>query len=59
MMHGLVGLELTDVLRAPLTTWGVSGEDAADSEPMYRAGVQATIIGRELGRPWIAARPAG
>jgi hypothetical protein len=56
-MHGLVGLELTDVLRAPLTTWGVSGEDAADSEPMYRAGVQATIIGRELGRPWIAARP--
>ena len=51
VMHGLVGLELTDVLRAPLTTWGVTGEDTAAAERMYRAGVQAMITGLELGHP--------
>lgn len=48
VMHGLVGLELTDVLRAPLTTWGVTGEDPAAADRMYRAGVQAMIAGLEL-----------
>jgi AcrR family transcriptional regulator len=50
VMHGLVGLELTDVLRAPLTTWGVTGEDPAAAERMYRAGIQAMIAGLELGQ---------
>ncbi|WP_035844811.1 hypothetical protein [Kitasatospora azatica] len=51
VMHGLVGLELTDVLRAPLTSWGATGEDAGAAERMYRAGVQAMLTGLELGRP--------
>lgn len=50
VMHGLVGLELTDVLRTPLTTWGVTGDDPSAAERMYRAGVQAMIAGLELGR---------
>ncbi len=50
VMHGLVGLELTDVLRAPITAWGVTGEDDDAAERMYRAGVQAMIAGLELGR---------
>ncbi|WP_051966864.1 TetR/AcrR family transcriptional regulator [Kitasatospora mediocidica] len=49
VMHGLVGLELTAVLRAPLTSWGVSGEDGTAAERMYRAGVQAMLAGLELG----------
>jgi AcrR family transcriptional regulator len=49
VMHGLVGLELTDVLRTPLTGWGVTGRDEQAAERMYRAGVQAMITGLELG----------
>ena len=48
VMHGLVGLELTDVLRAPLTAWGITGEDDAAAERMYHAGVHAMIAGLEL-----------
>lgn len=48
VMHGLVGLELTDVLRTPLISWGVTGEDPAAAERMYRAGIQAMIAGLEL-----------
>jgi AcrR family transcriptional regulator len=48
VMHGLVGLELTDVLRTPLTAWGVTGDDPTAAERMYRAGIQAMIAGLEL-----------
>ncbi|HET9169911.1 MAG TPA: TetR/AcrR family transcriptional regulator [Actinospica sp.] len=48
VMHGLIGLEFTDVLRAPLTAWGVTGEDEAAAERMYFAGVTSMIAGLEL-----------
>jgi AcrR family transcriptional regulator len=48
VMHGLVGLELTDVLRTPLIAWGITGEDPAAAERMYRAGIEAMIAGLEL-----------
>ena len=48
-MHGLVGLELADVLRHPLPGWGVSapGDDGA-GERMYAAGVRAMLHGLGL-----------
>lgn len=48
VMHGLIGLEFTDILRGPLTAWGITGEDDAAAERMYYAGVTSMIAGLEL-----------
>jgi AcrR family transcriptional regulator len=48
VLHGLVGLELADVLGTPLPGWGIVPTDGA-AERMYRAGVEAMIVGLELG----------
>jgi AcrR family transcriptional regulator len=46
-MHGLVGLELADVLAVPPPSWGVIPDEGA-AERMYRAGVQAVLTGLGL-----------
>ena len=48
-MHGLVGLELADVLRHPLPGWDVAAPgDEGAGERMYAAGVQAMLHGLGL-----------
>lgn len=48
-MHGLVGLELADVLRHPLPGWDVSAPgDEGAGERMYAAGVRAMLHGLGL-----------
>ncbi|MDH6108895.1 AcrR family transcriptional regulator [Kitasatospora sp. MAP12-15] len=49
VMHGMVGLELADVLRTPLPGWGIAVPDESAGEQMYRAGVRAMLNG--LGHP--------
>jgi len=46
-MHGLVGLESAGVLDAPPPSWGVTPDEGA-AERMYRAGVQAVLVGLGL-----------
>lgn len=48
-MHGLVGLELAEVLNAPPPSWGVIPDEGA-AERMYRAGVQAVLAGLGIQR---------
>ncbi|HEV2637277.1 MAG TPA: TetR/AcrR family transcriptional regulator [Actinocrinis sp.] len=48
VMHGLIGLEFTEVLRTRLDEWNVSGEDEAAAERMFHAGIDAMIAGLEL-----------
>jgi AcrR family transcriptional regulator len=48
-MHGLVGLELADVLRHPLPEWDVAApSDEGAGERMYAAGVRAMLHGLGL-----------
>jgi AcrR family transcriptional regulator len=48
-MHGLVGLELADVLRHPLPGWDVAAPaDEGAGERMYAAGVRAMLRGLGL-----------
>jgi len=48
-MHGLVGLELADVLRHPLPGWDVAAPgDEGAGERMYAAGVRAMLCGLGL-----------
>ena len=48
-MHGLVGLELADVLRHPLPGWDVTPPgDESVGERMYAAGVRAMLRGLGL-----------
>jgi AcrR family transcriptional regulator len=48
-MHGLVGLELADVLRHPLPGWDVAAPtDERAGERMYAAGVRAMLNGLGL-----------
>lgn len=48
-MHGLVGLELADVLRHPLPGWDVAAPaDEGAGERMYAAGVRAILRGLGL-----------
>jgi AcrR family transcriptional regulator len=48
-MHGLVGLELADVLRHPLPGWDVAApSDEGAGERMYAAGVRAMLRGLGL-----------
>lgn len=46
-MHGLVGLELAEVLAAPPPSWGVVPDEGA-AERMYGAGVRAVLTGLGL-----------
>jgi AcrR family transcriptional regulator len=46
-MHGLVGLELAEVLDAPPPSWGVVPDEGA-AERMYGAGVRAVLAGLGL-----------
>jgi AcrR family transcriptional regulator len=49
VMHGLVGLELAEVLRTPLPGWGLATPDeAAAADRMYVTGVRAMLTGLEL-----------
>ena len=48
IMHGLIGLEFTDVLRTPMVAWGITGEDGAAAERMFHAGVGSMIAGLDL-----------
>jgi AcrR family transcriptional regulator len=49
VMHGLVGLELADVLRHPLPGWDVAAPaDEGAGERMYAAGVRAMLRGLGL-----------
>jgi AcrR family transcriptional regulator len=43
-MHGLVGLELAEVLAAAPPSWGVVPDEGA-AERMYQAGVRAVLAG--------------
>jgi AcrR family transcriptional regulator len=50
VMHGLVGLELVNVLATPVPEWGVTAAPGPEAgERMYRAGVLAMLAG--LGVP--------
>jgi AcrR family transcriptional regulator len=50
VMHGLVGLELAEVLATPVPGWGVAAAAGPEvGERMYRAGVLAMLTG--LGVP--------
>lgn len=52
VMHGLVGLELANVLATPMPGWGVSAAVGPEvGERMYRAGVLAMLTG--LGVPGV------
>jgi hypothetical protein len=46
-MHGLVGLELAEVLDVPPASWGVVPDEGA-AERMYEAGVRALLAGLGL-----------
>lgn len=49
VMHGMVGLELADVLATPIPGWGVSTHDEGAAERMYRTGILVMLTG--LGFP--------
>ena len=46
VLHGMVGLELADVLKTP--GWGVGPPDDGAGERMYVAGVRAMLVGLGL-----------
>ena len=47
-MHGLVSLELAEVLQTPLPDWGMPAPIAGAGERMYLAGVRAVLTGLGL-----------
>ncbi|HEY7816467.1 MAG TPA: TetR/AcrR family transcriptional regulator [Nakamurella sp.] len=48
VLHGMIGLELADILRTPLPGWGVGTPDDGAGERMYLAGVRAMLVGLGL-----------
>jgi AcrR family transcriptional regulator len=48
VMHGLVGLEIADVLGTPLPGWGIVAPQEGAAERMYVAGVRAMLVGLGL-----------